>query len=121
MVKNFLWQREKTVKIKINGNQYNEDIEIPAHLLLSPAQGRRPGSKEEARIVENKLETTKFAKSGVLSGLEWSMLWLYGPFSMLNIITAWCLTRAWVHLDAPPPSCAPAEVESEGEASEFSQ
>lgn len=66
MVKNFIWQREKTVKIKINGNQYNEDIKIPAHLPLSPAQGGRPGSKEEARVVGNKLETMKFAKSQVL-------------------------------------------------------
>lgn len=74
MVKNFLWQREKTVKIKINGNQYNEDIKIPGHLPLSPAQGRWTGSKEEARVVENKLETMKFAKSWVLYEFEWLLL-----------------------------------------------
>lgn len=51
MVKNILWQREKAVKIKINGNQYSEGIDIPAHWPLSPAQGRWPGSEEKQDIL----------------------------------------------------------------------
>ena len=61
---NFHWQREKTVKIKINGNQYNKDIEILAHLPLSSTQGSLSGSKKKKQDV---LETVKFAKWGVLS------------------------------------------------------
>lgn len=106
---NFHWQREKTVKIKINGNQYNKDIEILAHLPLSPAQGSWPGSKKEARCVgKSKICQMR----GPLSPVEWSWLWQFGPFTMLSIKwIARYLTRTQFHLDAPPPSHAPAETE----------